>query len=248
MTNLVLGPIKSFIRKGLRALERDVVWVPKGKVAGYDLASDLTALITSPNPVCFDVGANEGQSIHFFRHTFGAPTIYAFEPSSAAFARLAIFETDPGVRLYKVGLGREEGLKSFINYDQSDLSSFRELNQEGHRQHASAAEAGRETVQVRSLDSFVTEHTIPRIDLLKIDTQGFELDVLLGARQSLESGIVRNVLIELSYESIYHNQEGHFEIERQLRSWGFGLVDLYHKVRTGPTINWCNGLFARIRP
>jgi len=96
------------------------------------------------------------------------------------------------------------------------------------------------------LDSFVSEHSISRIDLLKIDTQGFEVDVLRGARKSFEAGIVRAVLTELNYVSIYDNQEGYWEIERELAKAGFALIDLYEKVRVGPAINWCNALFARI--
>ena len=53
-------------------------------------------------------------------------------------------------------------------------------------------------VPVRTLDEIADMLTLSRIDLLKIDTEGHELEVLHGARKLLAAGLIRVLHIELT--------------------------------------------------
>ena len=66
-----------------------------------------------------------------------------------------------------------------------------------------------------------------------------------GAAQSLASGIVRNVYVELNFVPMYSGQSSAKEIEEFLEGLGFKLVDYYEKSRTGAILAWCNALYAR---
>jgi len=94
------------------------------------------------------------------------------------------------------------------------------------------------------VDDFVKENDISSIDLLKIDTQGFDLEVLNGAKASLESGMIKNVLVEINFISMYEKQGSAGDVIRELESVGFVLVDFYEKVRQDKVLAWCTALFA----
>ena len=100
-------------------------------------------------------------------------------------------------------------------------------------------------MKTETLDRFIAAEKIDKIDLLKIDTQGFDLDVLQGAEQALSDELVSNVLVELNFIKMYQGQSSAEEINTYLNKYGFFLVDYYEKVRRSNTIGWCTALFSR---
>jgi len=56
-------------------------------------------------------------------------------------------------------------------------------------------------------------HNIKNIDILKIDTQGYELNILRGATKTLKSKIVKFIEIEITLENIYVGNPKFFEID-----------------------------------
>jgi FkbM family methyltransferase len=77
-----------------------------------------------------------------------------------------------------------------------------------------------EQVQVTTLDLFCEQHAIPTVDLLKIDTEGNDYNVMIGARQMLASGRIRVVQFEYNYRWIYARRflRDAFEL---LRGWEY---------------------------
>jgi len=145
------------------------------------------------------------------------------------------------VFLYDYALGAKRQERQFINYEDSCLSSFLPLDPS----YDESSESSRELVKVETVDHFVSEQSIDSVDLLKVDTQGFDLEVLLGAERALQSGLVRNVLIELNFVKMYEGQASSADIISTLGKSGLFLLDYYEKVRRGHTLAWCNGLFGR---
>jgi hypothetical protein len=82
-------------------------------------------------------------------------------------------------------------------------------------------------VRVVTLDQFCAEHQIDRIDLLKVDAQGFELRVLNGARQLIERVAVPVIFLEVCFVRIYENQPLFPELYQYLFDRGYRLVWLY---------------------
>ncbi len=216
-----------------------------GRVTGYDLPRDLGLVIPQKNPVCFDIGANRGQTIQLLQHCFRDPVIHAFEPASASFEALSRQSFGSGVNLHQLALGEQVGMAEFHNYAHSELNSFLTINPD-KRENLFAEEAvvSSESVRVDTLDNFCDAHQIAQIDLLKIDTQGFELPVLRGAVGLLNGRKISAILLELNFATLYEGQSDPLEILQLLRSHNLRLVDYYEKERiTGMELSWTTALF-----
>ncbi|GAB2565702.1 FkbM family methyltransferase [Spirosoma areae] len=219
----------------------------RGGITGYELKRDLTLLISKDNPVCFDVGANQGQTIQLVQRCYPRPVIHSFEPSSATYATLAGQSFGPGVQLHQLALGERVGVAEFRNYKQSELSSFFAMHPDKSENIFAEEElVSVESVQVDTLDRFCSEHSIEQIDLLKIDTQGFELPVLQGGFNLFKNQKIGAVLLELNFSTLYEGQSDPLEILHLLRSHNMRLVDYYEKERiAGKELSWTTALFVR---
>jgi hypothetical protein len=142
-------------------------------------------------------------------------------------------------------MGSESGRRQFFNYGESQLSSFLRLQDGPQNPFRMAARNGVEDVNVDTVDAFVSRNSIARVDLLKIDTQGFDFEVLKGAVNTLAAGNVRLVLVEINFIGLYEGQAEAAEIVAYLAENGLFLVDLYEKVVQAKRLAWCTALFVR---
>ena len=217
-------------------------------VMGYDLARDLALVMNKDKPLCFDVGANKGQTIELLQDCFTTPTVHAFEPSSATFAGLSnrSFGEGGSVSLHQLALGEAVGEQTFHNYGTSELSSLLPLNRNQNESiFADQTIVSEETVTVDTLDHFCTEQGIAHIDLLKIDTQGYELSVLRGGTSLFGAGRVSAVLLELNFSPLYDGQSDPLLVFQFLRDHNLKLIDFYEKERMkNRELSWTTALFA----
>ncbi len=241
----MLRVLKQIPNALLKKYDRRIIHVPEGRISGVDFAHDLGVTIANSRPVCLDIGANEGQTILLLQTVFDDPIIHAFEPSGKVFRALRSKDFGAGVSLHNVALGKEPANREFINYEKSGLSSFLTLDARGEHPFREVEVESREVVEVETVDRFLQLNRVDIVDLLKIDTQGYDLEVLLGAAGSLEGGIIRNVLVELNFVRMYENQGSATDIINLLAKYGFSLVDNYEKVRQNKTLAWCTALFHR---
>lgn len=145
----------------------------------------------------FDIGANTGDySNHIFQENPDA-TIYALEPHPDNFRKLLAGKTNAGLTAINSAAGAEPGHFSLYDYDQPEgsqhASLYREVIEDLH-----AASARELTVEVTTIDSLVQEKSVERIDLLKMDVEGNEYQVLLGARKTLAKGIIGVIHFEFN--------------------------------------------------
>jgi FkbM family methyltransferase len=147
----------------------------------------LERLATSlpPSPVVFDVGANVGRYSEAVLERMPGARLYAFEPSATAFSKLQA-SFGQRVRTFRYALGAENGEQPlYADRPGSELGSL--IHRDLHRYGLAVGE--QETVIVRRLDTLCAELDVERIDLLKIDAEGAELDVLRGAGDMLGTRI-----------------------------------------------------------
>jgi FkbM family methyltransferase len=239
---------RSLGKRLLRRRNLIVVRLPTDAATGQDLAADLRVAIGRPDPLCLDVGANEGQTIRLLQRAFRAPRIHAFEPSRATYESLASQAFGERVWLYPVALGETAGVRELLRFERSDLSSLLEMDVAAENRFRSEPVAQRERVTVETVDGFLQARGIEVVDLLKIDTQGFDLHVLQGAVEALQAGRVRHVLVELNFVPMYVGQASPVAILAFLERHGLSLVDLYEKVRQGQALAWCSALFRAESP
>ena len=139
--------------------------------------------VVRPGDIVFDVGANFGWFTALFAKWVG-PTgeVHAFEPV-AHLARLtedaiALNHVDGVVRLNIAALGADEGSLTVFTFDGLPHG------------HASASNLGRRDAvghpcRLTTIDHYVERASLPRVDFVKVDVEGHELEVFLGGAQTL---------------------------------------------------------------
>lgn len=238
--------MKNLVKSLLRNCGIVISRIPRNRVRGLGLPEDLALLICTPAPICFDVGANVGQTISILKNSLMVPQIHAFEPATDAFAKLnGIFSKDHSIKLYQVAMGMQCGEADFNLFGDSALNSLLDLTEDAENIFEGSRLIGSERVRIETIDRFSKEAGITSIDLLKIDTQGFDLNVLRGAERMLRYGSIQNVLIEINFTSLYDGQNSAEDIIVYLRQFKLHLVDFYEKQRIGNRIAWCTALFTK---
>ncbi len=241
----MLAPLKRLVRSQLKNHGRHLIYVPRKEPAGLELDHDLPLIVTAKRPVIFDVGANVGQSIDLFSRLFPESSIYAFEPAADCFALLKGKYTNEKVRLSQLALSSSDGSREFFYYQRSVLNSLLPLDTDPANPFADVKMIDQTVVTTRAVDSVMREAGVSQIDLLKIDTQGWDYEVLLGARGALADGKVAAVMVELNFIPMYRGQRFGETICSYLREQNLHLIDFYEKVRQGCHLAWCTALFAR---
>ena len=199
------------------------------------------------NPIIFDVGANQGQSIERFKKIFAHPIIHAFEPIKEEYDKLLKkYSNQENIILNNYAIGETTGELNLFVTALTGNSSFNKLNANTKWLQARSSQANTtmenytkatEKVKVISLDNYCREKNINRIDLLKIDTQGFEDKVLAGCNRILKNNIISAIESEIMLDNVYEKYLSFSDLEKYLIPNNFRLVGLN-------TVN--NNLFSGI--
>lgn len=183
----------------------------------------------------FDVGANEGRWIDEAMDNFNNATIHAFEPSEKEFNILKNkYSAEKKIILNNYALGELKGEKKFnVNYKGS-LSSFYDVyentnwieRQKNNKIFKNNFTLEERKIKIDTIDNYVGLKNIESIDILKIDTQGYEPKVLDGAIKNLNSKKIKCILLEIIFSDIYKSNVSFFEIEKNLINNGYKLVSI----------------------
>ena len=161
----------------------------------------------------FDVGSHRGESIDYFIKLKNLKKIQSFEPQKDIFLVLKKkYKNNNKVILNQVALSQNENYKDFYINDLSSTSSFSRLNKKSLWLKIKNRILNKKNpiiskIKIRSLtiDKFIKQKKIKKIDLLKIDTEGHELEVLKGALKTIKEHKVKFILIELHFSKMYQN-------------------------------------------
>ncbi len=195
-----------------------------------------------------DVGANKGQFGSDIRRSGYAGKIVSFEPLTSAHSELSLASAagPDWIVCPRCALGDHDG-EAEINIAGNSASSPILPMLESHRSAApESAYQGKETVPIKTLDSLVGQYLDgSQAPFLKIDTQGFEWQVLDGARNTLPH--IKGILVELSLVPLYEGQHLWREVIDRLEAEGFTLWAFnpeFSNQATGRTLQ-VDGLFYR---
>lgn len=197
-----------------------------------------------------DIGANVGQFAKELRADVGfSGRILSFEPLSSAFKLLeANSKNDPDWDVFNVALGEVDEKREINIAGNSQSSSLLEMLPLHLNVAPDSRGVGRETIQVRTLDSLLdglcnaAEHIY-----LKIDTQGFESKVLGGAEKSLTR--VDTLQMEMSLVPLYEGELPFDQLCALMRKKGYTLVGLengFSSATSGQQLQ-VDGIFHRFR-
>jgi len=161
----------------------------------------------STNPVfCVDVGANVGRYSEFLLSNTSSD-VFAFEPLPGAFERLKILKEKFEDRFVIVNKGcaeKSDALELCFGSDSSELASF--SSEVKGIDYVGNTNVNSIFVETTSLDDFFdsSQTSVPeRCDLIKIDTEGFEYEVLRGAIKFIEKYKPRMIQIEFNLNHLF---------------------------------------------
>lgn len=151
----------------------------------YLLTRVLTELFRGkPDVTLFDVGANVGNYTQLLAAEFPEAHIYAFEPNEHSYGSLVENAGESAVCV-NAGLGAQNKQVTMYTYGDSLASSHASLHDNVFHAYHRRDDLAEVDVDLETLDGFCEQYSVSRIDFLKIDTEGSELEVLKGAEGML---------------------------------------------------------------
>jgi FkbM family methyltransferase len=144
--------------------------------------------------IFFDVGANRGAYANYLHTLVPGARIYAFEPHPKSFELLVEGARSDKIVTVNKALSDEPGHLKLYDFSDHDGSTQASLSQDAVKLFSSGVVE--HAVECTTLDIFMRESSIERIDFLKVDTEGFDLRVLKGASSALADNRVRVIQFE----------------------------------------------------
>ena len=203
---------------------------PQGQIAGFFWTGipfekqQVTFILSvlEPGMVFFDVGANAGLYAIGAAKKIGGKGGFAFEPCSSTYGLLKqnlLLNRVADVNAVRAALGDMVG-EGVLQINACGRDG---LNTLGQAIHPESRVVGQEDVCITTVDTFIKEHNVPRVDVMKVDIEGGELAMFRGARNLLERADAPLVLCESGFLTQgfgYHP----LEILRLLESCGYTLL------------------------
>jgi FkbM family methyltransferase len=195
---------------------------------------DITPFLYG-KPITFvDIGAHQGNVLKALRSgPLYVRQAHLIEPNALVFQELQK-GLDPETRgryvyCHNIGIGSENGTLS--------------MRREGGMSHVLKSvdpaqphsSANMFTVPSITLDTFVKDNDVKHIHLLKIDVEGFEKEVLIGAAHTLNNGLVDVIYVEAGISDENPQQTYYRVIEDQLARHGYKLFRIYEQTNEWPT-------------
>jgi FkbM family methyltransferase len=196
------------------------------------------------SPTYFDVGANVGQTVQEIRRVQSDAIIHAFEPFAAPYAALAEMARGlPDVTANHMAMGAQVGSVCVRPQALSVLNSLVE--------NASCESTFEpETVQVETVDRYCSQRALETIDVLKTDTEGFDLEVLRGAGKMLSEQRIGFVYSEVTFQDGNRQNTPFQPVFDWLSEHGYcflGLYETYSLHHFEEPNLFCNALFVSRR-
>jgi len=186
--------------------------------------------------VIFDIGANQGQSIERFKSLFPFAKIHAFEPIKFEFKKLKEkYSNDTNVILNNCAVAEVSGEREFNITAKTGNSSFNKIKSNTKwlkvrsKQFKTSEEEyvkKIEKVKIITLDEYCKENQITKIDLIKIDTQGYEDKILAGAQSILSKNFISAIECEIMLDNVYEKYLNFSDLEKYLVPNNFRMIGI----------------------
>ena len=178
----------------------------------------------------FDVGAHKGETVNLFNRYFKIEKIYCFEASKINYEYLVKkIKNIDNVLAFNFGLGNKEGYENFNQLEESSSSSFIDINTESNyfikkKKYLNfffnkELKINSSPANIRKLKNFMENNLIKFIDILKIDTEGYELNIIKGAEDKIKN--INYIYFEHHFDDMLKKGYTFSEIHEYLIKNGF---------------------------
>jgi FkbM family methyltransferase len=184
--------------------------------------------------IVFDVGAHYGETIKLFYKKLKLEKIYSFEASPKNFQilykNIYKYQSDK-IEIHNFGIG-EKISKNYINQTlESSSSTINKLNKDSKyfkKKMKILNIKNKDTyyhqvpIKILTLDYFIEKNGIKNIDLLKIDTEGYEFNVLKGLSKYSQN--IKLIYFEHHYDDMIIKNYKFKDIHQLLKDKGFIMI------------------------
>ena len=214
-------------------LSRLKLW-RKGLLNGIAATIELENMISSINPeTIIDIGSNKGQFILLVEQLFPNKIIHSFEPLTEILEiQRKFFNRNKNIFFYNFALGSSSSIRKFFITRRKDSSSFLKISENKNKSKYYEINTEK-NIQIKSLDEVVINWEIKKPILMKIDVQGYELEVLKGSENILKK--VEYILIEVSENEMYKDQPLSNEIINFLQNRNYQILKQNHPIKISKT-------------
>lgn len=222
--------ISNFFLKLFLIFTEIIDYKNKSKVIKY-----LKNKLKKTNLVIFDIGAHKGETIDLFLKNFHLKKIYSFEPNTLLFKLLEkkYLKRKSIIEVYNLGIG-ETKKSMFLNImTDTSSSTFNEINKKSayflrkekifkYFSKKKNLFEKKQNITVETLSNVLNEKKITNIDLLKIDTEGFEYNVLKGLSEQ-DFKMINFIYFEHHFDLMIKKNYKYSDIDQLLKRHNFFL-------------------------
>ncbi|HEV7349024.1 FkbM family methyltransferase [Telluribacter sp.] len=192
-------------------------------ISSFNILIKLKKIVPDISSI-IDVGANQGQFALAASRLFSNAVIHSFEPVPDSFLVLQQNLSKSSLtRFYNYGLGSKSGEINFYKNAHSHASSALPVSEFQKKEIPKTAQSTPINVHINTLDAVIDNlGHLPSPILLKLDVQGYEKEVLLGARDFIKR--VDYLLFETSFVKMYEGEPLFDEMHEYVKNLGFQLI------------------------
>ncbi len=198
--------------------------------------------------IIIDVGGFDGGTSLYFAGQFKDLDVYCIEPNSRMLPQLKrVEEREKRIHVRNLALGGARGHAELHVTSNNVSSSINELNREEIEKQPEVFQGWLKQEAAESVTLSTLDHEfkgVADILLIKLDTQGTELDVLKGGAETLKR--TSFILTEMNNHEMYKNACQYYEVDQFLREHSFTLADIVVSYRAPEGLNEFDALYERV--
>jgi len=218
--------ISSLLPEQVKRQLKQFLEIPQTRLHPSWAALSPIGPIYQPHTI-LDVGSNYGWFFHCWKDWCPEARIHAFEPRvEAAQKSIELYGNDTELTVNQLAVGDKPGQAEFNVFEGSKVaSSFLKHDQKTWDAVAfGTGEVTTRQVSVITIDDYCSGHGIDSIYLMKIDVQGFEMNVLHGAEKSLS--FIDHVFVESGIQSLYQEAPNFTDVFRFMKNHDYHLMGM----------------------
>lgn len=203
----------------------------------FNLKSELTKdilfllrVLEIENPIIIDVGAYQGFWTGGYIKYFPLVNAHLIEPFVDSYKVLVNkFQNHKNIKVYNLAFSNSLGKEKVNVNTKSYTNSLLELDCKASDswENDELMNITKEDVNIITLDKFTEENNLQKINILKLDVQGYESRVLEGAKNALKNKIIDLILLEIIIVPTYKNQSSVAELFDTFEKYKYKLYGIY---------------------